>query len=114
MKQAVWTIAIVLCILSCNKKKQEVYIPSEVSLERPTLLSKGETVIPDSLTDISGWVYVKCLVDTLGQITTTIFRPSDIRLNKAALETIKTYKFTVGKLNGEKMATYVMVRIDFD
>lgn len=71
--------------------------------ERPTLISRGQTIYLDSLKDVAGKVLVECVIDTFGQINSAqIFKTHDERLNMLALETIRSYEFKPGKQNEKK------------
>ena len=105
-------------IFQCNRHMSEKTFYSKYQTwDPPKLITKGKLIYPDSLKNakITGTIFVECVVDTQGTvIEMKIFKSSNKRLNKFALETVSNYKFLPGRLGKTKVRTKIVVPIKFN
>lgn len=117
MKYILIIILLSYAFIQCNRNTSEkIFYSNHPTWDPPKLIKKGKLIYPDSLknAEITGTVLVECVVDTQGTvIEMMIFKSSNKKLNKFALETISNYKFLSGRLGKTKVRTKIVVPIEF-
>jgi TonB family protein len=99
------SVIFILFFIGCNnsqkidadKKSQYNNKSTRVEWTRPQIIKKSKLIYPDSLKklNISGTVWVECLIDTVGNVVKKrVIESSDSRLNQVALQTISGYTFS--------------------
>lgn len=84
---------------------------------RPQIIEKSELIYPDSLkeSNISGTVWIECIIDTLGNIVNKrVLKSNDNRLNQFALQTVSGYTFSSGMMNKKKIESKISFPIRFN
>ena len=79
----------------------------------PAPIAMPMPVLPSGNTEADPAVFVQAVIDLDGTFQRPLYMAGPDSLREAAIAAVKTWRATPSRMNGEPMAQFVIVRVEF-